>query len=309
MPLLNILAGLKTAPAFAALKNLLLSQPPVTGNGYTLNRSLVDTIQMAKEFFPEVCRLYADTVIGANLIDIAVQLLDSNITESKNILQNEKGLLVLAKKQLHELVRDSESYVSYNNRVIELLRYFNSKESNALLQQFAALKIMWVKSNAVLALIKNNQTVLPAQCLVFAKDKGWRTYFYDDLKKLNKTAFFPKAYYSQAKFAESYLYNFLSDEYEMELEKMQFIKTATATVEGKQQRYFIYKVMNSDAETKVWQLAFCGPFGTNASVAEIDEDLLDIYLDDENDFNVTEVDKRFQKFIENKLINAEGLKK
>lgn len=309
MPLLNILAGLKTAPAFTALKKMLLSQPPVTGNAYTLNRSLADTLQMAKDFFPEVCNLYADTVIGADIIDIAVLMLDSNITAPKNILQNENGLLALAKKQLHELTRDSESYISHNNRVIELLRYFNSKESNALLQQFAALKTIWVKSNAVIALIKNNQALLAAHFLAFAKDKGWRTYFYDDLKKLNKTALFPKEYYSQAKFAESYLYNFLSDEYEMELEKMQFIKTVTATVAGKQQKYFIYKVMNSDAEIKTWQLAFCGPFGTNAAVAEIDAELLDIYLDDENDFNGAEVDKRFKEFIASKSTTVEGLKK
>jgi hypothetical protein len=124
---------------------------------------------------------------------------------------------------------------------------------------------------------------------------------------MNKTALFPKAYYTQEKFAESYLYEFLTEEYEIGVGKMQFIKTATASINGATQKYFIYKIMNSDEDSKVWQLAFCGPFVNNSAVAEIDIEAQDIFLDDE-DFNAAKIDSRFKKFIADKS-PATGLPK
>ncbi len=309
LPLLTMLANLKTEIAFATLKKLLLDKPPATGDSYNMFKAFSDTMSLTKMLFPDLCSLYSDSLLGPGISNLVTEMLDSNAVDKKEVLQNENGLHNLALSQLKAVTNDSETYLPYNSSVIDLLRRFNSKQSNELISRFARIKSLWIKNNAVLALLKNNQPVLPADIMTFAKDRSWRTGFYEDLKRINKTGIFPKEYYSQAKFSESYLYNFLTDEYEMEVEKVQFLKTATAKIDGVLKKYFIYKIMNTDADVKVWQLAFCGPFNTNNTNPEISYDELDVFVDDENDFDPAQTDNRFKKYIADKLKQAEQSKK
>jgi len=131
---------------------------------------------------------------------------------------------MLAKKQYEELKKDNDAYPSYCSDILELLGKFNSKETNAELNKFVALPVFWIKDKAIITLLKNNQPVLPAEIKKIAADKSWRSSFYQSLKQIKKASLFPKEFYTQQKFAESYMFNSFADDYEVETKSIQFLK-------------------------------------------------------------------------------------
>jgi uncharacterized protein YbaP (TraB family) len=301
MLLLKLLAKHKTTVSYNLLQHLLLHITPLTGSVYSLMYNITDSMNLIKGFFPSATALYADTVVGPAIMKLANELLDSGFVKPADILQNEKAVYVIAKKQLDELKADIEAYPLYNSDVIDLLGRFNTKLGNELLNQFAKVPDLWTKSNAIVALLKNNQPVLAADIMKFAKDKEWRTSFYSQLKKINKTTLFPKEFYTQQKFAESYLYNSLNEDYEIAVGKMQFIKVKTASINGKLQRYYIYKITPDDEEDEVPRIAICGAFSNSISIAEVEDADLEIYFDYEKEFSAATVEEEFKIYIDKKI--------
>src|SRR5436190_18425404 len=120
-----------------------------------------------------------------------------------------------------------------------------------------------------------------------------RIAFYNDLKTINKTGAFPKAFYTQAKFAEGYLYMNLPDNYDLDVQSARFLKTVTAEVNGKTQRYYLYTVVFDEEETTP-HLAICGPFNMNAGIVEINENDVDVYCDTDNPYAAKSVDEVFK---------------
>jgi len=76
---LHMLAKNKTAASYALLKNLLLNHTPVKGEAYNLIRVMEDSVDLIKGFFPEVTKLYGDTIVGGGIAAIGNELLDSNL--------------------------------------------------------------------------------------------------------------------------------------------------------------------------------------------------------------------------------------
>ena len=305
MLMLELLAKQKTSVSFGLLKQLLLNHPPKKGNIYPVINALTDTLNLAKDIFPDITALYADTVTGAGMVKLAVELLDSSIVSPVTVLQNENGLIGLAQKQFAAFKKDKDTYQVYNAEVIDLLGRFKTDQGNDMLYKFLSLPDMWVKNNAALALLKNNKTVPEAEIRKFVTDKAWRAAFYGSLKSINKTALFPTAFYSQQKFAESYLYSSLTDSYEVDVKSMQFIKEKSAEVNGKLQRFYIYKVILNDDEDKTARVAICGAFNMNKDIAEISEEEQDVHFDYDDIFSLSTLDEVFTKYIEEK---SKGIK-
>jgi hypothetical protein len=299
MDMLKLLALQKTKKAYGLLQDLLLHQPPVNGSVYTIVYPITDSLELMKDFFPVATRLYGDTTIGSAIMAIGNQLLDSNMVKREDIVQNEKGLYVLANKQLEEFRKDKEAYPAYNSELIRLLGIFNSKESNALLYRFNKVNDLWVKKDAVLALLKNKQPVAAADIMKFAVDKEWRARFYALLKKAGRTDLFPKAFYTQQKFAESYLFSTLSDDEELAVKTMQLVKTKTAVINGKQQRFYLFKVTPDD-EDNTAHLAICGAFNNNLAIADVSDEDLDTFYDYDEEFSSGTIDKKFENYISEK---------
>jgi uncharacterized protein YbaP (TraB family) len=300
MEMLRLLAANKTKQSYALLRNLLINNTPRQRLSYNLIYRLTDSIALIKDFFPAAVKLYGDTIVGGSIAKIANKLLDSNAVKSENILQNEKGLYALANRQWLLLKNDAEEYPDNNDAVIDLLGRFNTKEGNGILNRYSKLSDMWVKNKAILALLKNNQPVNPSEILKFAGDNEWRTDFYNSLNDIHKTNLFPKAYYAQQKFAESYLYNSLNSDYDVIVKSMQLIKTKTAMVDGKLKRYYIYKVLLDDEEDASPRLAFCGAFDNNISIVTIKDADLDIYFNYDEKFSASKIDESFKKYIAEK---------
>lgn len=298
MLLLELLAHHKTASSYQLLKELLLKTPPREGTSYSIVNAVTDTLELVKDFFPAAAVLYADTVVGGGIAKLANELLDSNLVKTADILQNESGLLALANRQYEELKKDKDSYPVYNSEVITLSGRFNTKESNAVLTKYLGLPEMWVKNNALLALLKNDQPVPASEIRKFAADKDWRTSFYESLRKINKTLLFPQEFYSQSKFAESYLYTSLTGDYEVDVKSMQFVKEKTAEINGKTKRFYLYKVLLDYDEDKVPRFAVCGPFEMDKNIAAIKEADLDVYMNYDEEYSLKTIDEMFSKYLD-----------
>jgi hypothetical protein len=301
MQLLNLLANYKTKASYQLLQDLLLHKTPVKGSVYEIMYHFSDSAELIHNFFPQASKLYGDTIVGAGIIRVANKLLDSNKVSIEDIQQNEKGVYSLATWQLKQLRTDDEVYPDYNEDVINMLGRFNTKEGNTLLNQFARQSNMEIKNDAVIALLKNNQPVAPADVKKFAADKEWRVSFYRNLKKINKQSLFPKEFYTQQKFAESHLHIWLSDDDEIAIKSMQLVTSKTATIGGSVKRFYIYKVIFDEEEDNTPRLAICGPFDNNLAIADIKDADLDVYCDYESAFSQSTIDKKFKDYIEEKI--------
>jgi hypothetical protein len=305
MLMLEMLAKQKTTPAYKLLKQFLLNSPPGAGKIYSLINIVSDTAELIKDIFPAATALYADSITGPGIARLANQFLDSNLVTAADILQNEKGLIDLATYQHGQYKKDKDAYPPYNAEVISLLGKFNSDQSNAMLNKFLQLPDMWVKNNAILALIKNNKPVAESEIKKFASDKEWRTAFYESLKKINKVSLFPKEFYTQVKFAESYLQVSLSEEYEVDVKSMQLVKEKTVEIDGKMKRFYIYKVVLNDDEDKTARFAVCGEFDMDKSKVALEYENQHAYLDYDEVFSLAAVDELFKKYLDQKKANAE----
>lgn len=300
MLLLELLAEHKTTASYKLLKQLLLNNPPQKGTVFSLINTVADTLELIKDIFPAGSALYSDTTMGPGIAKLANNLSDSNLVAPADILQNESGLIALADKQYDELKKDNDAYPDYISEVITLLGRFNTDKTNALLNKFLQLPVMWIKNNAILALLKNNKPVAVAEIRKFSNDKEWRTSFYESLKEIKRTSFFPKENYSQLKFAESYLYNSLNSDYEVYVKSTQLVKEKTAEINGKTQRFYIYKVVLNEDDTKTTYFAVCGAFDMDKNIAEIKMEDRDVYLNFEDAFSLSAVDELFKKYIDEK---------
>jgi uncharacterized protein YbaP (TraB family) len=295
---LQMLAKYKTETSYSLLKELLLKELPVKGNIYNLIYPMEDTIGLMKEFFPEAAKLYGDSILGGAMMKLALTLIDSNIVDKSIVLQNQQGIFLLAKQQYDELINTKESaYPLFNADLIDFLERLNTVEANLWLNKFSSVPSLWVKNNAILALLKNNQPVSAIGIKKLATDKEWRTAFWESLKKINKQQFFPIEFYTQLKFSESYLYNYLIEEYEIGVNSMQFIKEKTAVINGKKKVFYLYKVVSDDEEDATPRLAICGAFDLNKNVIEIKDEDVDVFYNYDVSFSLKNIDAQFNKYI------------
>ncbi len=299
---LEMLAENKTSDSYALLKNLLLNQPPVKGNVYNLMYAMQDTLELLKDFFPEATKLYSDTVVGSTIIKLGNQLVDSNMLMPAIVLQNNAGVFSLAKHQYNQIKKDKENaFPPFNAELISFLGKFKSEEANSWLNKFVSIPDLWVKNNAVLALLKNNQPVSTAEIKKFASNKSWRSAFYNSLNDINKVNLFPKEFYTQQKFAESYLAVSLEEDYEVETKSIQFLKEMTGFVNGKQLRFLLYKVILNDEDDIKPHLAICGGFAIDKKIAEIADADLEIYFNYDEALELNQIDKQFKKYLDDKI--------
>jgi hypothetical protein len=301
MLMLEILAKQKTASSYKLLKQLLLTSPPAAGKIYSLVNAVTDTVDLIRDIFPAATALYGDTIAGPGIAKLANHFLDSNMVKAVDILQNEKGLVELAGDHIQQYKNDKDAYPVYNDEVISLLAKFNTEQSNAMLNKFLQLPDMWVKNKAILALIKNNKPVAESEIRKFASDKAWRTAFYESLKEIDKVSIFPKEFYTQVKFAESYLQVWLSESDEVDVRSMQLMKEKTAEIDGQMKRFYIYKIVLNDDDDKTPRFAVCGAFDMDKAKVEIKIDDQDVYIDYDTAFSMSTVDELFKKYIEQKI--------
>ena len=300
--MLEILADVKTEHSFDLLKTMLLKSKLQSIKSHSFSYNITDSLLLAKILFPEVTALYNDTILGGAMMQIANKLLDSSFIKEDIALLNAQGILDNAAHQIMVFKRDKTGSSPYSYDIIKMLGRLKNKKANDLLQNFLANGDKWDKAPALVQLLKNDVPVAPATILKIATDKEERTTLYDNLKEIGKEKYFPKTLLTQQKFAEGYLYELLTAEYEQENPLLTFITEKVSKVGGVEKRFFLYKVKNAyDGET-YYNLAIMGGFDKNIQKVSLKYDDQLFYYEEEK-FTAGSITKLYDTFIKNQNEN------
>jgi uncharacterized protein YbaP (TraB family) len=297
--MLYVLATQQTQQSTLLLKEFFLNKPPDADNINSIIYEVDDSLLLAKQLFPEAASLFTDTLYGPGFIYLAEKLADSNLID-KTFLDGQKdAILKNAAWQSSKLKRDKDDYLPFANDMIKVLAKINNKESVTLLNGFVSTADLYIKQNAILALAGINKPVPAVELRKVAASPGYRTDFYESLKKLKKENLFPKELLSQQKFAESYLYNNINEEGDIEESDISFKLMAekSAIIKGIVSRYYFYKVMvKYDGEITIYP-AVCGAFDTNKLIPLIKNDEYNVEIFYDEKFSAATVNKLFDRYI------------
>lgn len=292
--LLEVLANRRTKESYSVLKNILMNALPSKGSSYYLSYALSDSLELTASLLPDILSLSADSSFAELLVARTRELMDTNMVEMKDVIPYKNNFLTHAKSILQTtLSEDEDKWWNYYSW-IPFLGRFNDKESNELLRQFLQLNEKEVKYEALIALIKNDQTVSPAEVEKLAEDKNYRTQLYDELKKLKRLDLFPNKYATQLKIAEGEIF-VLSIDDDYEPSSVTFIGERTAEFMGKKQKFYLFKVSFSDDEGITSYLGITGPYSLTGKEIITESEASGLSWEEEYDKSKTE--EQFKKHI------------
>jgi hypothetical protein len=256
---LYTLLELKTKESFDLFKEIISKKLPAGDNASTLQYSFTDSLALAAVIFPDLLRFSADTGFIKLLPLVADRLLDSALVTTTAIDPYIKYFYSFAEREIKRLKLEKPEYDSRANQLIDFLLHFKDPAAYQLLQQFLSLPAISIKKNAAMALIKNGQSADGLQLEKIANNNYYRIDLYEELKELKKEKLFPVKYFTQRLLAQSALWQAASDDYEPA--SVQFIVEKTALFMGKQQRFYLFKVVfdYEEGETETF-LGVTGPY-------------------------------------------------
>jgi hypothetical protein len=294
--LLYLVAAHKTAEKFTLMKDLFIAHPPATGDysAELFNLLDYDSLALTASVFPDLLPLLRDSVNRYDIIQLTEKLLDSNFINSSTLLAWKKELFAIAHSSLKKLARDKEYDQWFRNHsLIRLLGKLKDPEANALLQKYILQPNLYLGYTATIALLQNNQPVPAAQFAKLAADNDYRTTLYYDLGKFKKRSLFPKQYLNQRSFAETELYDYFSEDYEVK--KITYIGERTATYNGEKKKFYLFKVDLSSEEEKMIHLGIAGPYALSFKEPETSGEATGLYH--EKDFNAATIDADFRAYL------------
>ena len=304
--LLELLADNHTAYSYSALGSILAKSPMPATNNYKLGSLLKDSLKLCATLFPAIESLYNDSIGGPLIINLSVKLIDSSLLDKKSATDHAADIYEIASREIAGYRNDSlEYYGPFNESVIRMLSVLNTKNSVDLLNEFLTLDNMYVKQNAAIALLKNNNKVPPAQIEKIAADRANRFEFYNRLEKIGKQNIFPAKWQTQKSFAESYLYNYINEDGDLDDESLtlQYVSDKIEKKNGKQYRYFLFKATIDNGDSKETHLAICGPFDFDKSKVLInsDDEKEEMFYDEP--YNPASIDKLFKTYLQDSAGN------
>lgn len=288
-----LLLNMQNEYAKNAAEKLLLQNPPHKGSIEEIGYQLALDSGKKTAFIMQLMPLTKDSLWATALARLATEIIDSNYLPKKDLLPYENNFIKEAIRKIEDLKqKDSSDYSVTYYWILKLMGSYNTKNSNAILQNFLNVKKkIDVLYEAATALLKNKQQVTISVLLKIARDDFYRLSFYDFLKTEKQLVLFPKQYLTQKHFAISYLkQNIEEDE---EIESAVFIKEKIFTYKNKKLKFYLYKVKFS-ADEKTY-LGIAGGFDVNSLKVEVTENISGIYF--ENEFDKNKVDELFEQYI------------
>ena len=273
-PLLTVLASIQTGYSYNTLKSLLQERFPQKGNPSGLSYRLTDSLQLAESLYPQLLSFAADSLFAKVVVSVTNELLDSNKIQLSAVLPFEEKILQQARYWYQQWAGSEDDIWQFYSWV-KLLGRFNDEASNQMLQQVANGKYPYIKKMAVVELVRNGQSVRPAIMEAIAADDYTRALLYEDLKELNSLKLFPAKYLNQKSIAESELVQYLSDD-DMEPTQTTFLGEKEALVNGKKQKFYLFKVSYAHEEGKEVYLGVCGPYNSAKGEIQSNVDLVTI---------------------------------
>ena len=282
---LSILAHQHDAVSYVALAEILRQGPISERLGYQVSNAVTDSMSLAAVLFPAFQTWISDTLQAPTVASIALSLLDSGYL-SKDSLSLYAPAFLKSAAALLPALKVNDSYGDYNvYSLLRLIGHFNTPSSHALLRSYLTVKNKNLLNAVVLQLVKGGQTDIPVTVLNrLASDPATRTLLYDGLKEEKKTALFPKAYMTQAHFAESAIYNAIDDDDDDEtLDKLVFLSRRTAAYHGKVYTWYLYRADFKSDEEPYQYLAISGGYDAAGVRLKPVKDLTGFYREEKFD--------------------------
>jgi uncharacterized protein YbaP (TraB family) len=222
-----------------------------------------DSLVVSASLFPTILPLLKDSNAICATMDIASNLLDSNLISIAIFAPWQKTILDYANARFAKIKRDTADFDISDYSVINLLKRFKNEPCNAMLQKWLLVKgNMYHKQQIVLALLENGQLPLRPAIMELAATDYTRIQLYEHLKKYRKSNLFPVKYLTQSYFAESLAGDAIAD-FSDEYADRTFIKVREMKWKGKLYRFFFYDVYIEE-DDEHW-LVVSGPFSRNVA--------------------------------------------
>ncbi len=253
--LLNIISGFATEENYKEMITLLKADHSSFEPGFSFANNLIEYDSVSVAVLPALLTLLDDGKYTGPLSRVILHLLEDSLIEIESIRPYEKTWLTYAEKWRMEN-QTGGSYEYDQLRVLSLLGRFKSPESNAMLRKWSMLPADVAAYRSLQLLLGNKQQIPKSLFERFAAHREYRVSFYEDLEKYKLSSRFPKKYRTQKHFAESRVYTFAADDYEVSA--INFLKAEEVEFKGKKQIFYFFKV--SMAEEDISYLATVGPF-------------------------------------------------
>ena len=287
--LLALLMETPTAASFSLLKQIISTQPPAVDRIFYLRNNLYDSLELSATLFPDILQAANDPGLLRMVTYLAGTMVDSNLISRETLLQFEKPFIAQAKNVFADSENDINESAGLYYDLVKILGVLNTEESVLLLNHFLLVNDPGLKMQAALALIKNNIKVSTDELYKVAASHEYRSSFYQELKKINRLALFPKEFLSQVELARSDV--FVYSYYEEYPVNVKFIQEKIMGKGRNKLKFYLFKVeFNQSA-----YLGIAGSYSTNKNKLDTDNKFTGIYW--EQEFDETQVELFFQQYL------------
>jgi uncharacterized protein YbaP (TraB family) len=291
---LDLLAGIHTREGYSAMLKLLQSTRLKRKLPYGFRRELTDSLALSASFYPQFAVLIKDTVLGPEIANLTMNLLDSSLLKPGDIKAYEKDFISLSQMLLPG-IKELKNYENdYNiEQMVKLLDLYNTEASMKALGSYLPIKDKWLQLEVASILFKKNRPVPVSVLNSLAADKEFRLGLYEKLKSANKQKLFPAAYRTQKHFSESAMLQSASDEDSPSTIK--FLSQKTEAIDGKKYRFYLYEIIFEGEEEPASYLGIAGGYDLQGKNPEPIKELTGIYW--KEDFDPGKISQQFKSFL------------
>jgi uncharacterized protein YbaP (TraB family) len=297
MEMLNLLAAIQTQESYTLLKELLLNSTPQEAGDHELSYRISDSLKLTATLFPEILKLAGRPQFGDRIMQITAELLDSNIILPATVMPYAPAVYQYTDSIINVLRKtDSSDIEGYAERSrIHLLARLKQPEAYQLLQKYTSIRQTFIRMEAAMQLLKNEQKVEGDVFRKIAADRWFRRDLYDSLIALGKENLFPVKYLTQELMAESDMYNIAYDE--TPVTEMELLGVRQMEYKGELKKFYLYRIQlgEGDEDEVETYLGIAGPYSANEKDMHIKISITGLYTTET--FDEDKIDEHFAAYL------------
>jgi len=278
---LAVLMRTHTSYSYGVLAELLKQGPTKERLDFTQMDAMKDSLALSMSVYPYLLTWARDSLHVAAIASLSLRLVDSGYL-SREALASSAGNFTSSARDLLPGLKANSSFNQnyYVSSLIDLLGRMHDPEAYGVLKDYQSVNNLYLVSKTITQLLEGQQAVSSAALQRLAADPSYRLSLYEELKKHDKAAMFPKEYLTQSAMALAALYR--AAEYDdEEIEDATFLSKRTAAYKGKSYTFYLYKVCYPDDEGKVCHLGIAGGYDPMETGLEPKTDLSGVYMDED----------------------------
>jgi uncharacterized protein YbaP (TraB family) len=290
---LEMAAKWKTRESYDIIKKLLNTKLPTTSN-YSFFYALDDSADLAGYIYPELLKHVADTTMGLGILGITPALLDSGVVTKQLLVQHEPSILRAANHELAKALSLDDEGVDYDVfSLIDVLQAMETTATKEAIRKFLKVKSNDLKLKAVSALLDLEQEVSPEVFSSLGNDVSSRLSLYEALEERDMLHLFPKQFANQKSMAEAMAFANASDEDEPT--KIVFIAEKQGTYQGKQYKFYLYKITFGADEYESSYLGFAGAYDLAGKKLKPEQNISGLYW--QYEYDASKINTYFREWL------------